>query len=82
VIPPSKAIQAPTTEIVPTPPARQVPQIAAAPPDVVPDPSRPLFAEAVPEESMQPEPRKSAFKKKRGAVPVETRDWDESRLVD
>jgi hypothetical protein len=65
VIPPPKAIQAPTTEAPP------VPQSAAAPPDVGPDPAPPLFDEAVSKDAAQPEPRKSAFKKKEGTA----REW-------
>jgi type IV secretory pathway TraG/TraD family ATPase VirD4 len=62
---PPKAIQALTTEAPPLSAARQVPQIAATPPHVVPHPVLPLFVEAASPEST-PDPRKSAFKKEVG----------------
>jgi hypothetical protein len=71
VIPPPKEIQVPATEAAPLPATHRVPQIAAAVPDVVPAPALPLVAEAMSTESTEPEPRKSAFKKKEGAA----REW-------
>ena len=71
VIPPPKAIQAQAIEVPFESPVRHVPQIAAAAPDVVSDPRLSLSAETVSSESTQPEPRKSAFKKKEGTA----REW-------
>ncbi len=64
-------IQAPATE--PALPAAIVPlsQIAAAEPVVMSAPVLPLFPETALPEPTQPEPRKSAFKKKDGTA----REW-------
>ncbi len=71
VVPPLSAIKAQATEVPFESPVRQVPQIAAAAPIVVPGPELPLFPEAVPPESPQSEPRRSAFKKNHGTA----REW-------
>ena len=71
VIPPLSAIKAQAIEVPFESPVRQVPQIAAAAPIVVPGPELPLFPEAVPPESPQSEPRRSAFKKNHGTA----REW-------
>jgi len=54
----------------PVPPAVG-PEIAATVPVPNPEPALPLFAESVPEEPSQPEPRTSAFKKKERTA----REW-------
>ncbi len=81
-VPLLKTIQAPTPKAAPMSPTPQVPQIAATTTVSTPEPQLPLFAEAISPDTTQPKPRRSAFKKRRGEVPEDNRDWDERRLVD
>ncbi len=54
----------------PLPPA-VVPEIATTAPAANPEPAHLLFAEPVPDEPAQPQPRRSAFKKEAGTP----REW-------
>jgi hypothetical protein len=71
VILPPNAIQALAIEAAPLSPAMEVPQVAVAAPIVASHPPLPLFPEAMPLETTQLDPRKSAFKKREGPA----REW-------
>ncbi|MDQ2839439.1 MAG: type IV secretion system DNA-binding domain-containing protein [Acidobacteriota bacterium] len=67
----SKPAQQPPVELPPKAIARQPRKVMATIPVAKPEPAMPLFPKIAPEEPSQPEPRRSAFKKKEGAA----REW-------
>lgn len=67
----SKPVQVPTIASSTSPAVHQPRKAMAAVPAAKPEPAMPFFAEAASEEAVQPEPRKSAFKKNEGAA----REW-------
>ena len=70
MVPPPKPLQPTPVNAIP-PPVRKPRTVPAAVPVAVPEPTLPLFADTAPQQGPQPEPRKSAFKKKEGT----TREW-------